>query len=207
MPTKRRWEESQKLEKEYHESDKPKQWKVPYSFKYWSEHIELQDIEGINIEVGSGPDGFWRFSDKIIGTDSIDFSHLGKNFVRTEVENLPFSNNYFRDCYAINMLDHTYDPQKALNEMIRVASHRIYIISNTFSPFLQFIMRKFDPVHPYHFTEQDLLNLIPDTVQISLSKRKTYSEIETAISFYKLKLQIAQFLGSHRLLLHLDKKV
>ena len=207
MATKSRWEHSQKLEKEYHESGKPKAWGVPYSFKYWAEHIDLVDFDGLNIEVGSGPDGFWRFSEQIIGTDSLDFRLLGNNFIQTPVETLPFPDNHFRDCYAMNMLDHTLDPQKALNEMIRVSSHRVYIISNVFSPIVKTILDIVDSIHPYHFTEDVLIKLVPSTVQISYSKRKGFSEIGTATLLPKLKLMVAELLGSRRLLIHLDKKV
>lgn len=206
MTAKDKWEYSQRLEQEYNESSKPKAWGVPYSFKYWADHIDLVDFDGLNIEVGCGQDGFWRFSDKIIGTDSLDFSNLGKNFVKTPVETLPFPDNHFRDCYAMNMLDHTYDPKKALDEMIRVSSHRIYIILNVFSPMIKPILETIDSIHPYHFTEKDLIDLIPNTVQLSYSKRKRFSEIETATLLPKMKLIVAEMLGSHRLLIHLDKK-
>ena len=202
---KAKWEYSQKLEKEYYESNKPKSWGVPYSFKYWAEHIDLVDFDGLNIEVGSGSDGFWRFSDQIIGTDSLDFSQFGKNFVQANVESLPFPDNHFRDCYAMNMLDHTENPANALLEMIRVSSHRIYIISNVFHPLIKPIMEQADPIHPHHFTEKDLIKLIPNTVQLSYSKRKDFEEINTAKSNFKLKLLFAQLLGTHRLLIHLDK--
>lgn len=204
---KTRWENSQELEKKYNESTKPRSWGVPYSFKYWADHIDLIDFVGLNLEVGCGSDGFWRFSDQIIGTDSLDFSKLGKNFVQTPVENLPFANNHFRDCYAMNMLDHTFDPHKAISEMVRVTSNRIYIISNVFSPIVKSILNVVDSIHPYHFTEKDLIKLVPDTVQLTLSKRKGFSEIETATFFPKMKLVFAETLGSHRLLIHLDKKI
>lgn len=204
---KAKWEYSQRLEKEYHESNKPKAWGVPYSFKYWAEHIDLVDFDGLNIEVGSGPDGFWRFSEQIIGTDSLDFSQFGKNFKQANVEELPFPDNHFRDCYAMNMLDHTENPSKALSEMIRVSSNRIYIISNVFSPWIIPFMEIFDELHPHHFTEKDLIKLVPDTVQLSYSKRKEFEELATAKSQFKLKLLFAQLLGTHRLLIHLDKIV
>lgn len=206
LPNKTKWEHSQKLEKEYNESDKPKAWGVPYSFKYWADFIDLKDFDGINIEVGCGQDGFWRFSDKIIGTDSLDFSSIGKNFVQTQVERLPFDDNHFRDCYAINMLDHTLDPKLAMKEMIRVASHRVYIITNTYSPIIKPLMKIFDKIHPYHLTDQDIINLVPCTAIITNVKIKEFTELKTAKFIPKMKLLFAQSLGTHRLLIHLDKR-
>jgi SAM-dependent methyltransferase len=203
---KNKWEHSQELERKYNEENKPQKWGVPYSFKFWADLIELKDFDGLNIEVGCGSDGFWRFSDKIIGTDSLDFSQYGKNFIQANAENLPFEDNHFRDCYAMNMLDHTEHPQKALNEMIRVSTNRIYIFSNIFSPIVKPIMNEFDQIHPYHFTEKDLISLVPDTVFISMSKRKLFVESLTAGILLKLKLDFALLLGTHRLLVHLDKK-
>jgi SAM-dependent methyltransferase len=208
MSTKSRWEISQELERKYNESSKPKAWGVPYSFNYWADHIDLVDFEGINLEVGCGQDGFWRFSDQIIGTDSLDFSQFGKNFIQANVEHLPFEDNHFRDCYSMNMVDHTENPQKAVNEMVRVTSHRVYIICNAFSWYMKPIMNKFDTIHPYHFTDNDIINLVPDTAQITKSKRKDFidMEVKTAQFLPKMKLLLAQGLGTHRLLIHIDKK-
>ena len=204
-----KWERSQKLEKEYNESDKPKGWKIPYSFNYWKNYMGLIDFEGLNLEVGCGSDGIWRFSDKIIGTDTLDFTSFGKNFVQANVEKLPFEDNHFRDVYAVNMIDHTENPKKALAEMVRVSSHRVYLFSNVFSSYMKPIMNVFDTIHPYHFTENDLIDLVPDNISISTVKQVYFTDTQykTAKLYFKFKLLLAQTLGTHCLLLHLDKKV
>jgi len=206
-PTK--WEVSQRLEKEYNDLGNNKKWRISYSFNYWKGYMDLVDFEGLNLEVGCGSDGIWRFSDKIIGSDSLDFSGFGKNFVRAKVEELPFPDNHFRDVYAINMLDHTENPKNALVEMIRVCSHRIYIFSNVFSWWMKPAMGIFDNIHPYHFTEADLINLVPDSVNISYVKQKYFTDSQhmNGTFLLKSKLVLAQVLGTHCLLLHLDKKV
>ena len=204
-----KWVISQKLEKEYNDLGKNKKWKITYSFNYWKGYMDLVDFEGINLEVGCGSDGIWRFSDKIIGTDTLDFSSFGKNFIQANVENLPFPDNHFRDVYAVNMLDHTENPLKSLNEMIRVSSHRIYVFTNVFSPFIKPFMNIFDTIHPYHFTEKDILNLVSDSVNITKVKQTyfTNSQHMNGTFMFKSKLILAQMLGTHCLLLHLDKKV
>jgi hypothetical protein len=69
------------------------------------------------------------------------------------------------------------------------------------------IMNEFDAIHPYHFTDQEILDLIPNNVQISKTRRKDFvdMEVKTAQILPKIKLLIAQGLGTHRLLIHLDK--
>jgi hypothetical protein len=206
--SKNKWEKSQILEKEYNDSGKSKKWNIIYSFNYWKGYMDLVDFEGLNLEVGCGSDGIWRFSDKIIGTDTLDFSKYGKNFIRANVEKLPFANNYFRDVYAINMVDHTENPSKALSEMIRVSSNRIYVFTNVFHPLIKPIMNIFDTIHPYHFTEKDIINLIPNSVTITKIKQTYFTDSQhmNGTFFFKNKLIIAQILGTHCLLLHLDKK-
>jgi SAM-dependent methyltransferase len=204
-----KWERSQILEKEYNESDKPKEWKIPYSFNYWKNFINITDFEGLNLEVGCGSNGIWRFSDQIIGSDSLDFSSFGKNFVQANVEKLPFEDNHFRDVYSINMIDHTENPKKALIEMIRVSSHRVYLFSNVFVEYMKPVMNIFDALHPHHFTEADVLNLVPDTVNISMVKQTYFTDSQHMNSTFmlKTKLILAQILGTHSLIIHLDKKV
>jgi hypothetical protein len=203
-----RWEVSQKLEKQYNDSGQSKKWRIVYSFNYWKGYMDLVDFEGLNLEVGCGSDGIWRFSDQIIGTDTLDFSSYGKNFIQANVENLPFPDNHFRDVYSINMIDHTENPKKALAEMIRVSSNRIYVFVNVFSPYIKPFMNIFDTIHPYHFTEKDVIGLVPDSVRISKVKQTYFTDSQhmNGTFFFKSKLIIAQFLGTHCLLLHLDKK-
>lgn len=204
-----KWETSQILEKEYNDSGKSKKWKINYSFNYWKGYMQLVDFEGLNLEVGCGSDGIWRFSDQIIGTDTLDFSSFGKNFVQANVEELPFEDNHFRDVYAINMIDHTENPKNALAEMIRVSSHRVYLFSNVFSSYMKPIMNILDTIHPYHLTETDLLKLVPDSINISMVKQTYFTDSQhmNGTFMFKSKLILAQLLGTHCLLLHLDKKV
>lgn len=204
-----KWQKTQKMERDYHFSNKAKGWRVPYSFDYWKNFIDMVDFEGKNLEVGCGTDGIWRFSDDIIGVDTIDFSHLGKNFIQANTENLPFKNGEFRDIYCINMIDHTENPQKTMSEMIRVASHRIYIYSNVFSPYVRPLLRIIDRQHPHHFTEEELVKLVPDSVKITENKRVYFTGtmmFRTAKNYYKFKLLFAHILGNRSLILHLDKE-
>ena len=154
----KRWQNSQRLEKEYLDKGKNKQWSTPHSLEYWKKFMKLDDVEGSILEIGCGPNGLWRFKDNVIGYDPIDFSSLGTNFVQGMAEKLPFEDNSFKYVIICNALDHCMDPAKVISELYRVAP-KVVLWTNIFSwytiPFLKLI----DSTHPFHFTFTDVEKL------------------------------------------------
>lgn len=112
--------------------------------KIFIKNISKNDIV---LDIGSGDKPFWRSDiiiDKYINDDQQ--RHSGamqydkrKVFLQADVENLPFKNKVFDFAFCSHLLEHVENPDKAIDEIIRV-SKRGYIevpngIVDLFKPF------------------------------------------------------------------------
>lgn len=78
-------------------------------------------------------------------------------------ENIPFPDDFFDVVFCSNVLDHTDNPRKVVEEIARVLKSKGYFISTVYIFGKTF---KRDPAHPYTFTREDVLSLIRDNFRI-----------------------------------------
>ena len=212
MVSLKRWQNSQRLEKEYFDKGKNKQWSTPHSLEYWKKFMKLDDVEGSILEIGCGPNGLWRFKDTVIGYDPIDFSSLGTNFVQGMAEKLPFEDNSFKYVIICNALDHCMDPAKVISEIYRVAP-KVVLWTNIFSWYTILVLKLIDPTHPHHFTferVEELFSLddISDWYRVGSCYSDTLLHIHQSYTHNKrakTKLLIASILGTEGLCMHIGR--
>jgi len=204
--TEKRWEKSQHRENEYYQKNRDAAWGIPYSLDYWLNFLALKDLPDKVLEVGCGPNGLWRFTDKVMGLDPIDFSGLGDNFIQGQCECIPAEPDAYDMVICINALDHMKDPCNAMREMMRV-SRRVILWTNVYSPLTRWIITLLDE-HPHHFTMTDIENLIkPGAVDHSIRVSFSRSHLKyTHNGALRLKLRLAEALGMHGQLYHIRRK-
>jgi len=103
--------------------------------QYWKWYLNLlESFTKINetskiLEIGCGADGIINYIDKgeKYAIDPLMDVYKSKYKMPDDVifekgagESLPFENNYFDVVITTNVLDHTYNPQKVINEIRRV---------------------------------------------------------------------------------------
>ena len=87
------------------------------------EFIEKYDLKDKKVlEIGCGRGAFQDLIEDWIGVDisSEVTNFLHKPFKVAEAENLPFEDNSFDAIWSITTLEHVINPEKALEEIIRV---------------------------------------------------------------------------------------
>lgn len=103
--------------------------------KVFIKHIKPHHIV---LDVGSGDKPFWR-SDVIVDKYLEDDQqrHSGamiydkdKIFIEADVEKLPFKDKVFDFVFCSHLLEHVENPDKALNEMVRVAKRGYIEVPN-----------------------------------------------------------------------------
>jgi ubiquinone/menaquinone biosynthesis C-methylase UbiE len=183
--SKERWTKAQQAENRYWQSTR-KSWSTEDRRKYWQEKL----AHGFNLnydfftdksvlEIGCGPSGIifqLNNAKSRIGIEPMDIGRfieeeeLKKSIVRKGIgERLPFDHNSFDIVLSFNALDHCFDPSRVIQEIYRVLPKEgdfllwIYTLKDQYS-FLQSILNKLDPPHPYHFTLKDVLAMLKDNL-------------------------------------------
>ena len=105
----------------------------------FGEEIELYEIlAGLlkgkkSVDIGCGSGLIEKFSPETVG---VDFSaealksakkNGAKQLVKAEAENLPFEDNEFEISLSNGVLEHCFDQEKAISEMVRVSKIQIII--------------------------------------------------------------------------------
>lgn len=177
-----RWERAQKAEKNYWVSTK-KTWLVQNSREYGPEMFAHGFNFGQNyftnkvvLEVGCGPNGIIHQLNDVkytIGLDPMDLHEeliKGNRYapiIRGLGERIPFQDNSFDVILSFNSIDHSFNPRKVMEEIYRVLRPQgnfllwIYVLREKFN-FLQPILNKVDPPHPYHLTYSEIIGLVKD---------------------------------------------
>ncbi len=206
MSKEERWRFAQQHEREYFKLSKNLVWGTPHSLEYWEEFFGLDDVSGIGVEVGCGPNGIARFADNITGVDPLDYSDRIKNFKQGMGEDLPFDDNSVSFVICCNTLDHCLDPQKVVDEMFRI-SHRIIIWTYTHPRVVGTIMRWLDKTHPYRFTRGDVEKMLSHH-KFRTTKSFIYN-FDTHLKYVKtwkarLKLLVGRLLGVRGWCIHVE---
>ena len=188
-----RWCEAQKHEIDYIEKGKNKAWGTPHSLEYWKRFLHLENIEGKGVEVGCGPNGIYRFAPNIIGVDPIDFSDKCDNFIQGIGESLPFEDKSIDFVVCCNAVDHAMDPDKVMSEMFRV-SDRVVLWVYVWPHWLSMVMKKLDPMHPYHLTQSDIKKLVSSH---KVAKRYRYTFFDEHVKHVNSFMALIKIVGAH----------
>jgi hypothetical protein len=130
--------------------------------------MQISEVQSPALEVGCGANGIWRFNDKVLGIDPINYFYLDKNFLccKAEILSSLFSAREFKDVYCVNALDHMEDPETAMKEMSSMCSDRLVIWSNVFPEHYHINKYIYNP-HPHAFTEKQFLKMLPKDFEVS----------------------------------------
>jgi ubiquinone/menaquinone biosynthesis C-methylase UbiE len=94
-------------------------------------------------------------------------------------EELPFDNNSFDIVICFNVLDHTLNPAKVIQEIHRLLRNKadcllwLHTLRNQYR-FLQGILNRLNTPHPYHFTLNEILTLVLKNNNTSFEVRKIF---------------------------------
>jgi SAM-dependent methyltransferase len=132
------------------------------------------------LEVGSGPFGMIYYIE--VAKLAIAYDPLLPYFVGADIgacasvptikicgkgEESPFADDSFDIVICYNVLDHTENPERVLEEISRVLVHKglVYVSVNTFHPLLlggggRSILNRLDNPHPYHFSYTEVRGLL-----------------------------------------------
>ncbi|MCB0320325.1 MAG: methyltransferase domain-containing protein, partial [Bdellovibrionales bacterium] len=118
---------------------------LPEQSRYWlyqARSIDFNVVQGERVlDIGSGQHPFpfatdlgdIAIDDNSYGRAGADFTRLaGRQVHECDVEGTNFSDKEFGFTFCSHVLEHTRDPQKACNELMRI-SHRGYIECPSFS--------------------------------------------------------------------------
>lgn len=229
--SKRRWQEAQKFE--YHDwayepnivKDEWAELVKKYSrlFSKIAHQIKLKKTDKI-LDVGCGPTvparllkrgkitGIEPLADKlkITGRNKVP----GVNIICGKAEKMPFSSNSFMMVVCRNVIDHTQDPTKVINETKRVLKKNGYflLISYTYSPFITFVKNVSEKIghfynvgHPHTFTPQSLDRLVEGKFKII--KRYTIHTGQNSTDYGKIGKPIIDNSYLHKTLIFINKKI
>lgn len=125
-------------------------WHREKSFGEETEFYEIlaSFLKGINsVDIGCGSGLIERFSPGTVGVDfspealKIAKKNGAKHLVKAEAENLPFTDDEFEISLSNGVLEHCFDQEKAISEMVRVSKIQI-IIAHARLPFCLEYIRK-----------------------------------------------------------------
>ena len=215
-----RWTSAQHSEKHYWNSRKEWINDDDRNKMFWEEMIK----EGYGLsydffkdkkvlEIGCGPAGIIFSIDNAkerVGLEPLDITNLLNDPSKKDVvkkgtgENLHYSDKSFDIVLCFNVLDHTNNPSKVLNEIYRVLAENgefllwIHVLKQRYK-FLTPILNKLDSPHPHHFTYIDILNLI-DPVGFKLTYKKIFNGLgpiahsKMGENINTLKFKIGEFM-------------
>ena len=190
-----RWTSAQHSEKKYWHARKEWINDEDRNKKFWEEMIWEGYILNYDffkdkrvLEIGCGPAGIIfsinNAKDRV-GLEPLDITHLLNSSRKKSViksgsgENIPYSDKSFDVILCFNVLDHTINPSKVLNEIYRVLDENgefllwVHVLKQRFK-FLTPILNKVDSPHPHHFTATDILDLV-DPMGLKLSYKKIFN--------------------------------
>lgn len=141
----------------------------PKVLEYWMEYRSLDEIKKICmftdqtrvLDVGCGISSVLHFVDgERYGIDPLadEYTKLyrypeGIHIRKGDGEGIPFPNGYFDVVFCTNVLDHTTDPQKTIQEIHRVLKPNGHFVLSV-EIFEE--RSKRDPAHPHSLIRQDL---------------------------------------------------
>ena len=215
-----RWTSAQRSEKHYWNSRKEWINDDDRNKMFWEEM--LKEGYGLSydffkdkkvLEIGCGPAGIIFSIDNAkerVGLEPLDITNLLNDPSKKDVvkkgtgENLHYSDKSFDIVLCFNVLDHTNNPSKVLNEIYRVLAENgefllwIHVLKQRYK-FLKPILNKLDSPHPHHFTYIDILNLI-DPVGFKLTYKKIFNGLgpithsKMGENINTLKFRIGEFM-------------
>ena len=98
--------------------------------------------EGKGLDVGCGDGGFV----KIMKERGLDTIGVDKKYDGVDVENMPFPDNSFDVVVAFEVIEHTLNPVKAIEELKRVCRNQL-IISIPNEPWFSFVRLSWEKQH------------------------------------------------------------
>ena len=206
--TNTRWKRAQIAEKKFWLSAK-KTWSTQNPSQYWQGilshgfNINYSFFDGKSVlEVGCGPTGIifeLDIAQTRVGLEPMDLDGLvndekKKSMVKKGIgEEIPYPDNFFDTVISFNALDHSVDPVKVIGEIHRVLRKDgdfllwIYVLRDSYK-FLQSILNRLDPPHPFHYTVGQLIDPISESLfQIKYRKE----DIGTGLPNNTIKKAIA----------------
>jgi ubiquinone/menaquinone biosynthesis C-methylase UbiE len=202
-----RWKNAQKAEKKFWQSSgsmnhiNEKYWckMINHGFNLNYEFFTNKDV----LEIGCGATGiifFLKNAKSRVGIEPMDMNQFidswKKPFVRKGIgEELPFDNNSFDVVICFNVLDHTLNPAKVIQEIHRVLRNKadcllwLHTLRNQYK-FVQGILNKVDTPHPHHFTLNEILTLVLNNNTTSFEVKK--KNIFKGIGFLREQEKIQQ---------------
>ncbi|MDF3032943.1 MAG: class SAM-dependent methyltransferase [Nitrososphaeraceae archaeon] len=175
-----RWKRAQIAEKKFWHSTR-NNWSAQNPALYWQGilshgfNIDYRFFAGKSVlEIGCGPTGIIFELDNAqtrVGLEPMDLGDLisdekKKLIVKKGIgEEIPYPDNSFDIILSFNALDHSIDPPKVLREIHRVLHEGgdfllwIYVLRDRYK-FLQNLLNRLDPPHPFHFTVDQLMDSI-----------------------------------------------
>lgn len=175
-----RWKRAQIAEKKFWHSTRD-YWSAQNPARYWQGilchgfNIDYRFFAGKSVlEIGCGPTGIIFELDNAqtrVGLEPMDLGDLisdekKKLIVKKGIgEEIPYPDNSFDIVLSFNALDHAIDPSKVLREIHRVLREGgdfllwIYVLRDRYK-FLQSLLNRLDPPHPFHFTVDQLMDSI-----------------------------------------------
>jgi len=116
-----------------------KEYDLLHQFSGFGEELELYEmLAGLlkgkkTVDIGCGSGLIEKFCPETVGVDfsavalKIAKKNGAKHLVKAEAENLPFSDDEFEISLSNGVLEHCFDQEKAISEMVRVSRVQIII--------------------------------------------------------------------------------
>jgi SAM-dependent methyltransferase len=182
--TNTRWKRAQIAEKKFWLSTK-KSWSTQNPARYWQGilsrgfNVDYSFFDSKSVlEVGCGPTGIifeLENAQTRVGLEPMDLDGLINDDKKNSIvkkgigEEIPYPDNFFDTVISFNALDHSADPVKVIHEIHRVLRKDgdfllwVYVLRDSYK-FLQSILNRLDPPHPFHFTVGQLMDPINESL-------------------------------------------
>lgn len=196
----KRWQQAQQAEQEHqsHQELMPESVAEERLNKFG---IGFDDIEDASIlGVGAGTGMIHSIpADEAVGLDpmmnsipDIDRSHA--HIITGAGESLPFLDDRFDIVISYNVLDHTADPERVLQEIRRVLvpeGDLLFNINVFEQPsIVRSLLDRIDPPHPHHFSRAEIRTLLRNTGFDIEVRRDGYPPAIKKNPSWKLKLAV-----------------
>lgn len=179
--------------------------KLQYKFPEIASKINLSKNDYV-LDVGCGPTVASRLllSGKITGIEPLadklgisgkDKVAKGIEIIAAQAEAMPFDNQCFKLVVCRNVIDHTQNPNKIINEIYRVTRTDGYLllICYVYAPFITFIKNLSERIglfnnvgHPHTYTDNSLEKLIDS--RFSIIERYTFHTGQHSTDYGKLDI-------------------